>query len=184
MGKPRNDLLDRLTYLGLRVISMAVHSWGINVSQGLARAVGSIMYYVDKKHRDRAMANLRFSFPQMSEATRRRTARRSMEALCMLAVEVLFTTRLVRIETFAKYFEVDGKFHEMLKLMLRRNQGLIILTGHYSNWEVLSYMMATIGFPSSNVARPLDNPYLSEFVFGVREKPASASSPRPARRPR
>ena len=57
-----------------------------------------------------------------------------------------------------------------LTLLMRRNQGLIMLTGHYSNWEVLGYVLATMGFPTSSVARPLDNPYISEFVFGVRER--------------
>src|SRR4051812_4947494 len=170
MAKPRNDLLDYLQYIALRVVSMAVHSWGVNVSLALARGVGTFMYFVDKKHRDRAMANLRFSFPEMPEAKRRIVARHSMQALCMLAVEVLFTTRLVRIDTFTKYVELGGEFRKVLELMLRRNQGLIMLTGHYSNWEVLGYALATIGFPTSSVARPLDNPYLSEFVFGVRER--------------
>jgi KDO2-lipid IV(A) lauroyltransferase len=170
MAKPRNDLLDYMQYVGLRVVSMAAHSWGVNVSLALARSVGTIMYFVDKKHRDRAMANLRFSFPEMPEARRRVVARRSMQALCMLAVEVLFTTRLVRIETFSKYVELGGEFGQVLQLMLRRNQGMIMLTGHYSNWEILGYALATIGFPTSSVARPLDNPYLSEFVFGVRER--------------
>ncbi len=35
---------------------------------------------------------------------------------------------------------------------------------------ILGYLLATLGFPTSSVARPLDNPYLSDFVFGVREK--------------
>ena len=30
--KERNDLLDRLVYLALRVVSMALHSWGIGVA--------------------------------------------------------------------------------------------------------------------------------------------------------
>ncbi len=170
MAQPRNDLLDRITYAALRVVSMAVHSWGIDASLFLARMVGRIMYIVDKRHRDRAMGNLGFCFPNMSLATRRVVARRSMEALCMLAVDVFFTTRLIRVDTFNKYIEMDGRFHEVLKLMLHRNRGLIILTGHYGNWEVLGYMMATIGFPTVSVARPLDNPYISEFVFGVRER--------------
>ena len=45
-----------------------------------------------------------------------------------------------------------------------------MLTAHYGNFEVLGYLLATLGFPTSSVARPLDNPYLSDFVFGVRER--------------
>src|SRR5437660_12058458 len=45
-----------------------------------------------------------------------------------------------------------------------------MLTGHYGNWEILGYVLATIGFPTSSVARPLDNRYISDYVFGVRER--------------
>jgi KDO2-lipid IV(A) lauroyltransferase len=168
--KSRNDLLDRLVYLALRVVSMAVHSWGVGVSLELAKFVGGVMYAVDRKHRERALGNLRRSFPEMSERRLRVMARRSMQALCMLGIEVLFTTRLIRVDTFARYIVLGPRFQEVLRLMLRKDQGLIMLTGHYGNWEILGYVLATLGFPTVSVARPLDNPYVSEFVFGVRER--------------
>ena len=31
-------------------------------------------------------------------------------------------------------------------LLLRKDQGLIMLTGHYGNWEILGYVLATLGF--------------------------------------
>jgi KDO2-lipid IV(A) lauroyltransferase len=169
MAKPRSDLLDRLVYLALRLVSMSAHSWPVGVNLGIAKLVGSIMYAVDRKHRERALGTLRRSFPDMPANLRERIARASMQHMCMLAVEVLFTTRLVRVDTFARYVEL-GNFTEVLKLLLRKEQGLIMLTGHYGNWEILGYVLATIGFPTVSVARPLDNPYVSEFVFGVRER--------------
>jgi KDO2-lipid IV(A) lauroyltransferase len=168
--KPRNDLLDRLIYLALRVVNMAVHSWGIGVASELAKFVGSMMFAIDRKHRERAMGNLRRSFPDAPDRHLRRLAKRSMQALCLLGIEVLFTTRLIRIDTFRKYVVFGPRFREVLALMLKRDQGMIMLTGHYGNWEILGYVLATLGFPTVSVARPLDNPYVSEFVFGVRER--------------
>jgi KDO2-lipid IV(A) lauroyltransferase len=169
MAKERNDLLDRITYVALRVVTMGLHSWGINASLVLARIMGSILFRFDKKHRDRALANLRRSFPEKTEAHLRDIALRSMQALCMLGVEVLFTPRLMHITTFTRYITFGPRFDDVLRLLLRRNQGLIMLTGHYGNWEVLGYTMATMGFGVSAVARPLDNPYISDYIFGVRE---------------
>ena len=170
MAAERNDLLDRLLYIALRVAYMALHSWGMRVGHSLACLVGDIMFIIDKKHRDRAMGNLAFSFPEMSERRRREVTRKSMRALCMLGVEVMFTTRILRLDTFSKYIELGDRFHEVLTLLLKRNQSLIVITGHYSNWEVLGYAIATMGFPMASVARPLDNPYISDFVYGVRER--------------
>jgi KDO2-lipid IV(A) lauroyltransferase len=168
--KARNDLLDRLVYLALRVVASGVHSYGPTVSLALARIVGTVMYAIDKRHRDRAIGNLKRSFPQMSDAKVRRMARRSVEALCMLGVEVMITTRVIRVDTFMRYVILSDGFRDVLRLLLQNDRGLILLTGHYGNWEILGYVLATLGFPTTSVARPLDNPYVSDYVFGVRER--------------
>ena len=169
MGKQRNDLIDRIQYVGLRLVSMAMHSWPVEANMRIAELLGNIMYAVDRKHRDRALGNLRRSFPEMPEAQRREMARRSMQQLFMLFVEVMFTTRLVRIDTISRYVHL-ADFKPTLELLLRRNQGLIMLTGHYGNWEILGYVLATLGFQTTAIARPLDNPYVNDWLLGVREK--------------
>src|SRR5207253_6905022 len=98
-----------------------------------------------------------------------RLAQESMQHMCRLAVETVSTTRLIHIDTFARHIEFVN-FTETLELMLRKNQGLIMLTGHFGNWEILGYVLATLGFPTTSIALPLDNPYVSDYVFGVRER--------------
>jgi KDO2-lipid IV(A) lauroyltransferase len=169
MPKERSDFLDRLQYIGLRLVTMAVHCWPIELNLALGRAIGSFVYAIDRKHRNRAQGNLRRSFPEMSEKKIDELARRSMQQLFMLFFEVLFTTRLIRIDTFARYVELHN-FRETLDLMLRSRKGLIMLTGHYGNWEILGYVLATLGFETTSVARPLDNPYVNEWLLGVRER--------------
>jgi KDO2-lipid IV(A) lauroyltransferase len=76
---------------------------------------------------------------------------------------------LVRVETWREYVEIDN-IQQTLSLLMNPNQGLILLTGHYGNWEILGYVLATIGFETTSVARPLDNKFISDWVFGVRER--------------
>ena len=169
MGKQRNDLVDRLQYAGVRLTSMLLQCWPVNANLRTAKLLGDLLYRFDRKHRERALANLRRSFPELPESERETLARRSMQELFMFFVEMLFTTRLIRIDSWAQYIVLEN-FEKPLELLLRRKSGLIMLTGHYGNFEILGYLLATLGFPTSSVARPLDNPYLSDFVFGVREK--------------
>lgn len=169
MAKPRSDLIDRLQYLGLRVTSMLMHCWPVTMNLALARLLGDVMFAVDRKHRDRAMANLRRSFPDKSEAELRTLARRSMQQLFRLFVETLFTTRLIRIDTVARHVRLSG-IEPVLRMLLERERGVIMLTGHYGAWEVLGYALATLGFETTSVARPLDNPYVNEYLLGVRER--------------
>jgi Kdo2-lipid IVA lauroyltransferase/acyltransferase len=75
----------------------------------------------------------------------------------------------VHLETWAGYCELQN-FREVLGLLLKRNQSVILLTGHYGNWEILGYVLATLGFNTTSIARPLDNPYVNQWLLGVREK--------------
>jgi Kdo2-lipid IVA lauroyltransferase/acyltransferase len=167
--KKRNDWLDYLQYVGLRLVAMILHCFPVNANLMTAGFLGDMMYLVDKRHRHRALENLRSSFPDMPEAQRRLVARQSMRQLCQFFVEMLFTTRLVRLETWRKYVEL-ADFQKTLELLLDEKRGLIMLTGHYGNWEILGYVLATLGFATTSVARPLDNPYVNEYVLGVRER--------------
>jgi KDO2-lipid IV(A) lauroyltransferase len=169
VAKPRNRLIDLSQYVALRLVHMTMHAYPVEWNLGFARLLGDLMYLLDARHRKRAMANLERSFPDMKPATRRRMARESMRQLFMLFVEVMFTTRLVKLETFSRYVKL-GDFQQTLDLMLRSQRGLILLTGHYGNWEVLGYVLATLGFETTSVARPLDNPYINQWLLGVREK--------------
>jgi Kdo2-lipid IVA lauroyltransferase/acyltransferase len=115
------------------------------------------------------VANLHQSFPEFTEEQCAALAKKSVQNMFMLGVEVLHTARLVRIDTWPKYVQIDN-FRQTLELLMSRQRGLIMLTGHYGNWEILGYVMATLGFESTAVARPLDNPYINDWVYGVRER--------------
>jgi KDO2-lipid IV(A) lauroyltransferase len=169
MPKQRSDFIDRLQYVGLRLVSMWLHCWPIELNLSVARLLGDFMYTLDKRHRDRALGNLRRSFPEMSETQRKQLARQSMQQLFMLFVEVLFTTRLLRIDTVAQVVSLEN-IGETLRLLLTGKRGLIMLTGHYGNWEVLGYALATLGFETTSVARPLDNRYVNDWLLGVRQR--------------
>jgi len=169
MAKPRNKAIDLAQYVGLRTVAMLLSSFSVGVNLRAARRLGNLMYAFDRKHRDRVTDNLRHAFPGMADHKRQVLVRRCMQHLMMLGVETLFTTRLVHLETWAGYCELEN-FREVLQLLLSRNQRVIMLTGHYGNWEILGYVLATLGFNTTSVARPLDNPHVNRWVLGVREK--------------
>src|SRR5688572_13594530 len=134
-SKQRNAFVDWLQYVGLRTVSMMLHCWPVDANLRVAQYLGDFMYAVDRKHRERATGNLRRCFPHMPEAEVELLAKRSMRALFMFFVEVLFTVRLIHIDTWRRYVEL-GNFHEVMELLMRRNQGVILLSAHYGNFEI------------------------------------------------
>jgi Kdo2-lipid IVA lauroyltransferase/acyltransferase len=155
-------------YFGARFVSMMLGLFPVNANLKTARDIGSLIYKIDRKHRKRGLENLRASFPEKSEAEVEAIAERSMQHFIELVMDVLFTTRLIHVESWYRYVRLCG-LAEALKVLLR-GQGAIVLTGHYGNWEILGYTLATMGFETYSIARPIDNPHIDAWLLGVREK--------------
>jgi KDO2-lipid IV(A) lauroyltransferase len=169
MARPRNKFVDYALYLCVRVFAMFVHMFGRDANYRTARALGNLFYRLDHRHRHRGMEHLRRSFPEWSEGRRRRICKASMRSLVYLGLEVLLTTRLITPGRWQRHISLS-EMKDFIRLMTEQKTGVIVVTGHFGNWEVAGYAMATLGYPCYAIARPLDNPYINEYLLGVRQR--------------
>ena len=169
MAKPRNKFVDYLQYLALRLFEMFLKMFDVRVNYVTAFHLGNVLFYLDHRHRRRAKEHLRRSFPDWDEKRIRKVAKASMRNMIYLGIEVLFTPDLVTPAKWRRHVTLTGQ-QENIRQLLRQERGAIYLTGHFGNWEVIGYAMATVGFPVYAVARPLDNPYINEHLLGVRQR--------------
>jgi len=167
MAQP-GPIVSFAQYFGARFTAMMLGLFPVNANLKTARDIGSLIYRIDKKHRKRGLENLRASFPEKSEAELAEIAERSMQHFISLVMDVLFTTRMINLETWHRHTRLCN-MGEALKVLLR-GRGAIVLTGHYGNWEILGYTLATLGFETYSVARPIDNPHIDAWLLGVRER--------------
>ena len=168
-NRKRNKVSDYAAYMGLRLFAMFVHMFTWKANYRTARWIGNLLYRFDKRHRRRALEHLRISFPDWSSEKRQIIARASMRNMIYLALEFFFTTRLITPGRWRRHIILTN-MQENLRLLLNRKTGLIFLTGHFGNWEVVGYTMAGLGFPNTAVARRLDNLYIDRYVMGQRQK--------------
>jgi KDO2-lipid IV(A) lauroyltransferase len=169
MAKKRNRIMDYLTYVSVRIFAMLVHMFGWEANYRTARWLGNLIYRFDRRHRNRALEHLRRSFPLWSDEKYHRVAKASMRNMMYLGVEILFTTRLVTPGRWRRHIELTNT-SEVIRMLVERKRPLIFIAGHFGNWEVVGHTMAALGFPSVAIARPLDNPYVNEYMLGVRER--------------
>ncbi len=173
----RRRWLAYLVYLAVRIVAAVFHAFPIDRNLRTARLLGAIWARWPAwlpgvgpplaRHRARAEEHLRLALPDLPPPEIRRIAEQSMQSMAMLAVEVLFTPRLITPWTWSRYVEVRS-LDEALRVLLRQT-GCILLTAHYGNWELLGYTLATLGFDCVAVMRPLDNPYLNDYLMAQRE---------------
>jgi KDO2-lipid IV(A) lauroyltransferase len=166
--KKHNPFLDWLLYAALRVLVAFLCMFPIETNLNTACVLGRLMWKYYHRGRQRALDNLRASFPDKDEKWREAVGRRSFEQIVMLAVDILFTPRLVKAYNWRHYARFTNI--ERPKQMMLDGQGLLLVTGHYGNFEIMGYLLAAFGLNIYSIARPLDNKYINEYLLGVRER--------------
>jgi KDO2-lipid IV(A) lauroyltransferase len=162
-------LIDYIVFVVVRGFEALVHWVGPRAAIAYARQIGRLWWKIDKRHRKVALTNLRNSFPDWSQERLDRVGQASFGSLVSFGMDVMLTPKLVTPIRWQQHVRLVN-FDEALELLLTPRQPLIMLTAHYGNFEIIGYTLATLGFPTVSVARPLDNPHLNEHIIGVRER--------------
>ena len=168
LPKKRNVVLDWLGYIGLRILVAILYFFNVETNLRFARFLGRLMWKYYHRGRQRALDNLRASYPDKDEQWYNDIGRKSCESIAMLAVDTLFTPKLVKKDNWRQYSRFKNA--ERAKWLSKENKGLIFVGAHYGNFEIVGYMMGLFGFNVYSVARPLDNPFISRHLYGVRER--------------
>ena len=156
-------------YLALRFWAMVMGIFPMETNLRTGRLLGRIWWTVSKRHRQRAMDNLRPAFGQThSERQMRRIARRSFQHFAQLyLVELVMTPRLINKWSWARYVEL-GEIGPAIRELLRA-RGTIMITPHFGNYELLGFTIAELGLPLISIMRPLDNPLINDYLVATRE---------------
>ncbi len=166
--KKPNPVIDYLIYLLMRTVSMFMQISDVDASVRFARSLGAGLYVIYRRGRKRAIDQLRESYPDKDDAWLEATAKASMEHIAMLAFDVMRHDRLLRGSTWHKYIELDD-MSEALSVILK-HKSIIMVTGHYGNFEALGVAMGIFGLEGYSIARPIDNPYINDYLVKVRQR--------------
>jgi KDO2-lipid IV(A) lauroyltransferase len=166
--KKSNVILDYLGYIALRIALFILYRFPVESNLRFARFLGRLMFKHYHRGRERAIGNLRESFPDKDQAWIEETCLRSFQSIAMLVIDILFTPRLVKKDNWEKFSTY--KNIEETKWLMQGNQGLLLMTGHYGNFELIGYLLGLFGFNVYSIARPLDNRFINNYLYGIREK--------------
>jgi KDO2-lipid IV(A) lauroyltransferase len=142
-----------------------VHVLPPGVSLFLARRIGDLAYAVMKRRR-LSYKNLRAAFARrLGRARMKEIARRSVENLAMTAIEMLRFPDLDR-----RYVDESLEFAgtERFEPYLKEGKGIIFLTAHFGNWELLNAAGGILKYPMVSLARSQKHPRSDDFLTGLR----------------
>ncbi|WP_432800042.1 lysophospholipid acyltransferase family protein [Poriferisphaera sp. WC338] len=169
MGRRKKNAWNNLSlYIATRLAAMGLMMFDAESNLRSATAFGRMMYKIDKRHRERARNSIATAFPEWSPKQVEDVTLESFEQFLRLAIEVIHTPREVQHDTWAR--QITGRNLAPVLELLNARQPAILLTGHIGNWEVLGYFLAMLGYGIDAIARPIDNPYINDWLLGIRER--------------
>lgn len=155
----------RVEYLALRAIVAVLALLPVRVAAALGGRLGRLGHLLGIR-RATVEAQLRFAFPEFSEAEVARHAREAFDNLGRTAIEsavlALRGTAAIR-----DYVPIVGREH--LDAARAGGRAVLVVSGHLGNWELAGATLAAHGYPTDGVARHMGNPYLERWLTRVRE---------------
>jgi KDO2-lipid IV(A) lauroyltransferase len=166
MAKPRNPVADYGVYLVIRLAVCVVQALSLAKALAFARFLAWVAYRVDRRHREVARDNLRHAFPAASDAAIDRHVRAVYAHFCAVLMEMMQIPRRLHPYNWQRYVRLVRP--DLAVGGLTAGRPLLMVTGHFGNWEMAGYIIGLFGFRTYAVARRIDNPHLDRFLARFR----------------
>lgn len=167
MSRNAPTLRHRLEYLAFRGAAGAARLLGDAASERLLAAAGRLAYRPLGIRRRLVEAHLRQAFPGRDEAWIRRTAAAAYAHLGREGAAMIRLSSLSREHIIART-EVEGL--DEFRAALAQGRGLVLVTGHFGNWEIGGAALAARGIPIVGVAQRQANPLFDREIVAARER--------------
>jgi KDO2-lipid IV(A) lauroyltransferase len=152
-----------MVYHAVRTFADAMSAIPLSMALLFGRGVGWMVRAVDRRHRRVALQNLDRSYgDSLSPQEKEGIVRAVYGHLGIMLVELIRGPRIIRRGRWRERIRIVGEENAHAAAAL--GKGVIFVSGHLGNWELLGVGMTLLGFPLHTVYRPLDNPLLDRYL--------------------
>jgi KDO2-lipid IV(A) lauroyltransferase len=163
--KPFQALRRELQYWVVWAFFVVATRLPVAASQRIGRWLGSLLFPLVRRDRAICEYQLELVFPELDAKARRELAVRSFRNLGMTLMETLAIPRIRR--EAERWVQLEGV--ESIRAAYEEGRGVILITGHMANWELLAVAFEQMKIPAQAVARSIVNPRLNELVTRHRQ---------------
>ena len=160
-----------LEYLAARtlvaILALLPRPFATRIAMGGSRLLFAFL----PRLRHIGLRNLELAFPDLSLDERRQLLEQSLENFGRIIADFAHFPHATPADLAAR---VGTSFPKELEARYRAakaaGRGVIFITPHLGNWEMLAFAMSAIAEPIAYLARPLDNPLLDRHTSRVRSR--------------
>lgn len=124
-----------------------------------------LIYYIIKYRKKVVLENLRNSFPEKSEEEITLISKKFYRHFCDILVEIL---KLFHMSEKEMSRRMHLKNPQPLLDEYSRNKHILMVLGHYNNWEWCTGLCIQEKHHYLNIYKPLTNPYFDDFMAKLR----------------
>lgn len=161
----------RLEYLLFRLIVCVIDALSPRVTARAAESLAFVIHDCLPRRWSRfavARENLRRAFgDQLSEREIDRTVYRMWVHLFRMVAEMVQSSRKVHLHSYRDI--IDFVSHRPTVEAMCSGRRVLLLSGHFGNWEAAITIFGLWDFPMGVIAREMDNPYLHDWFARYRE---------------
>jgi len=172
MAKPRNRTSDYLTYILIRLTVALYRAMPFTLATRSTKALAWILMRITKKRILVGRENLNHAFPgKYTTAELDNLIETGYEHFCRMMVEAVWADRMISKRNYREYIVFpDLEMTKQYTRALLGDRPVLLVTGHFGNWELSGVLMGLLGFPSYAIARPLDNTFLDAWFRRWRQQ--------------
>lgn len=162
----KKRLIDWIVFAGIKGLMIVAAIVPFRLAVATGGLLGRLAYYSVIKHREKTLKNLRIAFGSGGNENKiKAIAVKCFENLGRGICE-LVCLRWKGLDYIQNAITIEGEGY--LKEALAQGRGLIAITAHLGNWELLGISMAQRGYQVSVIAAPLHNKRLGEVANAYR----------------
>jgi KDO2-lipid IV(A) lauroyltransferase len=164
MRRLRQRLLRWIIYRGLTLIIVCFRTIPMRIGLLIGEFLGGLAYFVLGRDRRLALENLSMAFDDKDASELRNIVKDMFRNFGRGLVEVINIPALKAHIT--DIVTIQGLEH--VDKALKGNKGLLWITGHIGNWELMPVTFAQIGYGVNVVARPLYDARINMLLDNMR----------------
>ena len=161
MGQNKNRLQLRAEYLIAFSLFGALRHLPLPAANRVASSVAKLLDRSVPKLRRVGLTNLRFAFPEATEAERNRIVDGVFQTIARLLVAM---ARFPTLNSRNIHGLIGYEGLENYQRAKQEGRGILVATAHLGNWELSAFSHALMTEPMNIMVRPLDNPLIDRLV--------------------
>ena len=164
--KRKHTAAHRAEFALARTLESTVSALPERAADAVGRSIGRAVHRLGIR-RDIVESNLRLAFPDRDD---RWIARTAFAAYEHLGREAAATMRLSKLDARAIVERTVPIGWDEMEAARSLGRGVILVTGHYGNWEIAAATVASRGIPIAAIVRRQGNRLVDERLQQLRKK--------------